>query len=988
MQAQPTEGAGKLPPTPPKPTAVSPGEELSGWDSEEGLSKDFTVDKVIQPDDSGKTRLDRLIKSLKDRQDKLEVAELMLEEGRTIEDFFRQTVIYERDKDGKKITAKKKIGRIKKFADAFVSEELESIPKKYITNNEKAITIDEALNEINNSGLGFSFANEYDLIEYLKNWEEQSKKLRNEIKQLKPKLEEHYDTTLLKQSIKDISSGHKQGLKTSRKLNNLIRKLTRLKTAQLPQEYADQLDQELLSIGIKTKNTNISLASKTKLREFVDNLIENGDMPFVSEEDLAAADMIGLHNLTVDLLEQKYEVLKDIAFAGYKAKKLIATKQEQDLEEVIRSIVGEKKKKEKPEAGLTKSGREQKSMFNKMMDNFFSSLRKVEFIAETYDGFKQGNLYKAVIQRMQDAKDLYLERTDFYINQFRKMLETSGVYKNYTKFATEKIRVDFNDKVKILTKEEMLGIYVNSLNEDNKKRLTKGWGLTEEQIQQAVSMLSAEEKLLGDQMGELLNTMRKDLGEIHFKLTGRKMTFVEGFYFPIVSDTELDVNKQIKQGQRDAFQSVINRSSVEKGMTKERKGGSAPVDLEVISVFMDHLNKVNHFLSRALAVRDVQKIINHPDFKEAITDRFSEGVYNQFQTWVNTIANPRFGKTTGAVLNGLERLPKTLRHNATSATLGMKVSVSLVQAGSATQTANEIGLPAFMSGSSEFFAHSPEIKEYIYKLSPQMRFRRQTMDREISQYLEDKKSVDLFKGKKQRDFLFAMIQNVDEATTLPSWWASYKKEFNRTKDVNISRQYADGVVRRTQPQGMSEDLANVMKGSEWLKLFTMFYSHFSNYHNQMVRSIDKLKVGKDLPKGIIDFLVSFLWLTVFPSLYASFVKSGGKAGPEDYLTEAISYGGASIPFARDIVNYSVNRYSSDITTPAFAGLKYTSQAAASFIDGNVAKGSENTFKAVGYYKGFPALQIWTTAHGVYDLIDGRTDNPLRLILSPYQLKEK
>jgi len=239
------------------------------------------------------------------------------------------------------------------------------------------------------------------------------------------------------------------------------------------------------------------------------------------------------------------------------------------------------------------------------------------------------------------------------------------------------------------------------------------------------------------------------------------------------------------------------------------------------------------------------------------------------------------------------------------------------------------------------------------------------------------------------------------ATTIPTYNSAFQKKMRQTKgDVKTSREYAMGVVRRTQPAGAVKDLPEVMKGSKWKKVWTMFYTHFTNYHNQSVMEFDKLKMGKKNPLlRIGDFTVAHLWLTVIPALYAQWVRGGFKGPEEDeegkwYADAILGYATASIPFVRDVASRIIRGRPDPLTSPAFAGIEMAGKLGVELTrprreeDIRPEKALEYMIRTSGYLLGLPTEQGWVTMSGILDLINDETDDFRRLIYSPYQLGEK
>lgn len=809
--------------------------------------------------------------------------------------------------------------------------------------------------------------------------------LRNQIRTEKKAFEGGY--TAGKELIRRQESVKRQVTSTAQKLHNLTR-------FNLPAEYKEQIESELEGLGLLESTR--PLKAKRSLSEFVNEQKQKGEFIPLSEEELAIADYTQFGNVTLDLLQKKYDTLKQVANIAQNQKKLLAFNEEAVFEDVMRDInkgiqQNTKARFKTQDKGLTPSGRKL-SFIDKAKDSvdwIFAGLRKIEFISRTLDGQKEGIVQKQIVNKIQKGWTVEaLENEQDYkslANNFQNIQDRKS-------FFNEEIEVNYNDKIKVLTKEEMIGIYLNTLNEGNKYRLTneKGWGLTEEQIKDAISRLNDNEIKFANLLQRIADKKWSKTADVKSKLTGKKMGKVQG-YWPLVADKEIDKQSQLKQAEKDLFQTVMNRTFVEKGFTKERVGGQAPVELRAVRVFMNHINAVNHFNSHALAVRDIQKIINDPRFKESVSATMGERVYEQFAPYLRDVANP--SKT---ITNAWEKAVGKLRMNSTAATLGLKFSVSLVQAGSFTQTIKELGFKNAVFGAFDFYFHPIKNAQTVQDLSPQLKFRDKTFDREVREWLESNEVRKVTEGKRSKtEVLYSMIRTVDKATTYPSWWAAYHTALKRNPDARSAISYADGVVRRTQPAGGIKDLASISRGNQFQRLFTMFYTHFSNYHNQMAAHMDYLKMSNDAGlKKIGNSLTAWWWLAIAPGIFAKFIKSGGREkDPWEYAKAVGSYAAGGIPLFRDMANAMLNQRFYGISSPAFGGLEEIEKTGAEFVrpvmgkEFRLEKAAEHGTKTIGYVFGLPSQQAWVTLDGIIDLMEGETEDIRRLILSKYQLGE-
>ena len=168
--------------------------------------------------------------------------------------------------------------------------------------------------------------------------------------------------------------------------------------------------------------------------------------------------------------------------------------------------------------------------------------------------------------------------------------------------------------------------------------------------------------------------------------------------------------------------------------------------------------------------------------------------------------------------------------------------------------------------------------------------------------------------------LFYLIRSVDYATTMPTWLGAYNKSMRLTKGNEMeSIKFADGVVRRTQPAGSMENMAAVMRGNAFQKLFTSFMTHFSNVHNQMVTIKDYAKYSKDPNfKKLATTMRGLMWVWIIPAILSSFIRKGGKTTPKEIAKEVALYPFGGLFLLRDLTNSILKGYDFG-KSPAMSG---------------------------------------------------------------------
>jgi len=99
-------------------------------------------------------------------------------------------------------------GRIRKYKDDFLKEELEPLPNYYIA-KQGGLSPDEAMEAL--SKFGINVRDEGQMSEYFKELNDTYKEMGSIVKDLKPKFVSKKETTILKQRLKDVEKGFKQG---------------------------------------------------------------------------------------------------------------------------------------------------------------------------------------------------------------------------------------------------------------------------------------------------------------------------------------------------------------------------------------------------------------------------------------------------------------------------------------------------------------------------------------------------------------------------------------------------------------------------------------------------------------------------------------------------------------------------------------------------------------------------------------------------------
>ncbi len=792
----------------------------------------------------------------------------------------------------------------------------------------------------------------------------------------------------------------KREIRTAQQIKNettsLVKSINSLAGRNIPPDFKDEVNAIMAKYDLHFRKPK-TIKERVSRKAFVERLREEGEIVPIPDNLLDKIDTLTLNDLNVEDLRSIKDTIATIVHIGQNKNKLIATKEARDFAKVESVIIkqvfetGRIKPEVGEEVGFQPPSLRKKTAVQKVtesLDGYFSSHRFVEQVARTLDKFKVGPVQDNIIKPVQAAGDAELVKS---VEANTKVIEV-----------LQPIALNLNDKIKIpgipieITQEEALLLYLNSQNAGNLERLVLGNKLSEKQIGGLVDFLNKNHPKIiksGNDIFDIVESFYDETSAVTVKLTGQRLGKVKGRYFPIITDRELSLQQQFREAKRDLFKEVFNRASVEKGFTKTRVGGTDAIALSLDSIFR-HIHSVIHFNTHALVVRDVQKLISSPSIRASISKVMSPGVYQQFKSWIADVADPRTPN-----VNALEKAARRLKNNTTKAILGFKVTVSLLQGGSFTQTINEIGLPSALSGLYEYWWGRDNSIEFIRENSTQMKFRSRNLDRDVKAFLDSKEGKALMEGKPGgKDLFFAMIQGVDWLTVAPSWLGAYGKELKTTNgDIDAARREADRVIRITQPQGAIKDLASIARGRPFQKLWTAFYSHFSRYHNLVVSEMDKLRFADDNPiRKVFNIARSFWWLLMIPTFLGTMIRSGLKFKDREdfakkYTKEAISYSFGGLigirDFARIFASQAVGQkfFGTKISPPGLRGFELLAKAPGEKeLKDKIITGA----RGLGVLTGKLPEQLFITLEGLFDLATGRTRDLRRLFLSRFVLGER
>jgi len=772
----------------------------------------------------------------------------------------------------------------------------------------------------------------------------------------------------------------------SKGIHDDIVRLTKDKS--IPEDYRDRITSLLEDFDILPRSKKTAQRVESA-REFLERQKQAGEDVTIPESMLNRIERYGKthwRELTLDQLREIHDQAKMYEHLGKMKNKLLKARQKKDFEATVQGLIDEISKN----WGIKQAGpADIEAMFlepsalegmGQFRDSYLGSLTKVETYLRRLDGFKDmGPVWERTYLPVKEASDAEYRNLADITGKLQKLFEP--MKKTLTK---EKFKIPGVNQ--FVTRETVIMVALNSGNEGNLNALKNTiYKWDDAQIQAILNNVTPDEWKLVRGVWDLFEEQFPKLSEVYKNLSGVNLKKVEGDYFPLVFDRKLswiaDKNAT-EQELRDFFKSIYTRPSVKSGSTIERVGGTLPPKLKFTVIF-DKLAEINHYITHAEAVRDVQKILGDPRVRAAI-EGTPAGIggavgYREMMTWLQDVARQKADP-----LSAVESAIKTARINTTAVAMAWKFSTAAVQWLGMGNSIYKLGMGEVAKGMAEFYTNREATVERIKGLSAEMAGRAKSFDRELRDAY-NRIGLEHFRGSMAlKDSFFSLISLMDMAVAYPTWLAAYNKGMKDYSDETKAVEFADMTVRMTQGSALAKDLAGIQRGSELKKIMSMFYTFFSAYHQMMSDAWLKFKFDKT-GQNFSDFVKAWWWLTILPASMDYLMKERDVPSPGDFLKNVLQMRLTAYPVIRDLTGAVLTDYDYQFSPVARAGevvARGAKEVVKLFTPGEEAeldKLLKYGIESAGYMFGLPTGQAVVTMQGLIDLMNGETSDPTRLM---------
>jgi hypothetical protein len=367
-------------------------------------------------------------------------------------------------------------------------------------------------------------------------------------------------------------------------------------------------------------------------------------------------------------------------------------------------------------------------------------------------------------------------------------------------------------------------------------------------------VMKAAEKLLAEkpQYQELMDAIDEDftangqrVNEALVRYNNKFMP-VEEFYFPInrkapvtSHSADTDLKRALMGGSGGAFNLFVEKGFTE-GRTKIPPQYQTEIELNILSVFAQAVNREEHFMAYGQLVKDLNQIYKDSrQVRDAIQRRYGRGAVKYIDSYINRLANPEGEKTRTSIDNWI----RTMRGNTAAAYLGLNVASIVKQA--ITSPAPFFGYMnplEYTAALLDFSTHYTERWGEIQELSKYMKHRSPNLLVDIVKKNAGREGMNKIETAVSRFNEKSLIglELVDRFCVAPGWYALFKERYKALtedpnnanmseKDIRVKAvQYADDITNLIQPNANPEELAPMFReGGELQKALLQFQSALS-----------------------------------------------------------------------------------------------------------------------------------------------------------------
>lgn len=634
--------------------------------------------------------------------------------------------------------------------------------------------------------------------------------------------------------------------------------------------YRDAVDQLLATFGLTEGHPGLPGSLDALLGDAERQMAE--DAHSVSFDRARLVDRAGAlgpqgwRGLALEDVRHIEKALKNIEAAARNRATLLIDGKRLDKEMTIAELVAEAETAlaKRPDEPTTEAEDFTQSA-GRRWNQFDGGLLKAETLARMLAGAKDTSAFiksiwfRAVVEPLQKAKtlegDLARQHLAPLIDAYKAMPKEASK-RWMERFDGKKYFPNHVDAKLPARRFEVLMMLLNSGNESNLHRLTKGRGITEQQLRDAAIAVGVtkEEYAWLQTIWDTAEGLKPLAFDVEEQDSGVRPTAIParafdtphgkmaGGYFPAVYDKVVTQTGKKQASTLAEYQDPsYTRPATAHSFTKERaKDFSDIISLSPSSI-QRHFAQVIHDISHRTAIKTVASLMLSDTIQTTLRQRLGSGRAEQLPLWVRDVATMR-GAAGSDGLSQLASFGAVLRGNIVTSALGYKAPNAAEDFTSnmlSAVQASDLKVRHLAAASYEFVSSPFATRALVLEKSGELRARQGQLHRELAKQMKHFTEGPWGKVFNQgplgwfKEHAFAFAEVVEVVTGTSIWLGAYRQALQADPSNDAAAvTFADATVRQVMVSHSTTDLSAIMRDKGVVGNMLIFHGAFNHFYNQ------------------------------------------------------------------------------------------------------------------------------------------------------------
>jgi hypothetical protein len=627
------------------------------------------------------------------------------------------------------------------------------------------------------------------------------------------------------------------------------------------------------------------------------------------------------------------------------------------------------------------------SALQKAADAFRLPIRFFDIL----DGGPTGPWHKYVFQPLMDASAFARANAESSIKEFVDFMHDEKIDTDSYVFKPTQVPGTNHN----LTTMERLGVYGLSENEAGYERLLNA-NFTKEDIDAIRKSVTPEEKKVIDfcmkkfeeQWVPLVNAavragwdvsqLKKELKYVPIENTepGQKQDFVEELADFARGDSKTPDSRML-----------IQRVPGAKGL----------LNLDISQLFFNNAVRVQRFIAMAPLAKNLRGIMASPGLIAELNSR----TFGQGTKLLNDYIAIKVRGGLKSETNWFENIMAYLRHKGTTFAAARNILILMRQTLSlGTTMADDPALVTYVGKNAADLATKGGVRrlsEFVSEGSLYMRDR--ALSNNIQKYF---KPAEISKILAEKNFDYAASKwyiGVDKIVAQIAWKSYYELSIDKLApgDIKAALAYADERIQKTQSLVHTEDLSPLYKGGEMSKNIVAFTRELATLGNYWYYDVYQAKSKGEIGWGKLGYRVMLSYM-IPALLFGMISRARLQRNKEEVIADLLTYLAGPSLFLGGMINRLMTGLDSGLIGFAAFDSLYGVIQQAKKLPGwsemsdeeksdTIHKLMKKTAMTIGGLTGKISAQDIRSIEGAWDLYQGNSKDPRRLIWSEYALTQ-